>query len=177
MREELLIPIFLKKALAGEPLTVAGQGDQFRRFVYVRDLASAHVLAMSDRAAAADLQPRRTAEDHGARGRARHSRSSSASASASTSSPSAAGDFPGREVCADKAREELGWAATVDFDDGLRDTVGWFCAKWGHAARQRRRASSTPATATARGPIRPPDVPATGEGRRPVNGGAKAADA
>ncbi len=51
MREELLIPLFIKKALAGEPLTVAGSGSQYRRFVYVRDLASAHVLAMSDRAA------------------------------------------------------------------------------------------------------------------------------
>ncbi|MFP8872986.1 MAG: NAD-dependent epimerase/dehydratase family protein, partial [Myxococcota bacterium] len=48
MREELLIPIFLKKALRGEPLTVAGKGEQYRNFVYVRDLAEAHLLAMGD---------------------------------------------------------------------------------------------------------------------------------
>src|SRR3990172_2903826 len=50
MREQLLIPTFLRKALAGEPLTVAGDGDQHRKFVYVRDLADAHVLAMQDAA-------------------------------------------------------------------------------------------------------------------------------
>ena len=47
MREELLIPIFLKKAFAGEPLTIAGRGDQFRRFVFVRDLAKAHIVGMN----------------------------------------------------------------------------------------------------------------------------------
>ena len=30
MREELLIPVFLKKALQGEPLTISGKGGQFR---------------------------------------------------------------------------------------------------------------------------------------------------
>src|SRR5262245_51225018 len=50
MREELLIPSFLRRALRGEPLGVAGEGKQYRRFVYVRDLADAHVLAMSDAA-------------------------------------------------------------------------------------------------------------------------------
>src|SRR5206468_3456047 len=51
MREELLIPVFIKKALSGEPLTVAGGGGQYRNFVYVRDLADAHVLAMKAEAA------------------------------------------------------------------------------------------------------------------------------
>ena len=50
MREELLIPIFLKKALNGEPLTISGKGQQFRNFVYVRDMADAHVLAMGEKA-------------------------------------------------------------------------------------------------------------------------------
>src|SRR3989449_11301759 len=51
MRDELLIPIFIKKALNGEPLTVSGKGEQYRNFVYVRDMAEAHVLAMKDSAA------------------------------------------------------------------------------------------------------------------------------
>ena len=48
MREELLIPIFLKKALAGEPLTISGDGSQYRKFIYVTDIARAHLLAMED---------------------------------------------------------------------------------------------------------------------------------
>ena len=51
MREELLIPIFLKKALNGESLTVAGDGSQYRKFVYVTDIARAHLLAMDESAA------------------------------------------------------------------------------------------------------------------------------
>ena len=46
--KELLIPIFLKKALAGEPLTISGDGSQYRKFIYVTDIAQAHLLAMED---------------------------------------------------------------------------------------------------------------------------------
>ena len=34
-----MIPAFVNKAFAGEPLTLAGDGMQSRRFVYVEDLA------------------------------------------------------------------------------------------------------------------------------------------
>lgn len=50
MREALLIPIFLRKALAGEPLTISGDGSQYRNFIYVEDLAQAHPLVMGDNA-------------------------------------------------------------------------------------------------------------------------------
>ena len=46
MREELLIPIFLKKALNGEPLTISGDGSQYRKFVYVEDIAREKLLLM-----------------------------------------------------------------------------------------------------------------------------------
>ena len=36
MRDELLIPIFIRKALKGEPLTIAGDGAQYRNFVHRR---------------------------------------------------------------------------------------------------------------------------------------------
>lgn len=175
MREELLIPLFIKKALAGEPLTVAGTGSQYRRFVYVRDLASAHVLAMNDRAAQQTYNlegPRKITVLEVARG----IRQLIGERVRIDFVPERAGDFPGREVCADKAREELGWAATVDFDDGLRDTVGWFCAKWGHPLGNGDGRVHAGNGNGAR-PDTAADISATGEGRRPVNGGAKAADA
>lgn len=130
MREELLIPLFIMKALSGEPLTVTGRGTQYRRFVYVKDLAAAHVLAMSDRAAQqtynlegpAKVTVRDVAE--GIRGLiGDHVQIEFV--------PERAGDFAGREVLSDKVRDELGWTPTVEFGDGLRETVEWFCAKWG----------------------------------------------
>lgn len=131
MREELLIPIFLRKALSGQPLTVAGQGGQFRRFVYVRDLAKAQIIGMG---AAAENQTynlegtekvtvlqvaesiRRLVGEH----------------VTIVFGPERPGDFAGREVSAEKAQRELGWVATTPFDEGLKHTVEWFRQHWTH---------------------------------------------
>ena len=133
MREELLIPVFIRKALNGEPLTVAGDGGQYRRFVYVEDLARAHVLAMQENAVnqtynlegARKVTVLEVAERIGqflGDVRIEHT-------------PVRAGDFPGREVSAAKVANELGWVPEVDFPDGLARTVEWFCAKWARPDR------------------------------------------
>jgi UDP-glucose 4-epimerase len=129
MREELLIPIFLKKALDGDPLTVAGKGEQYRKFVYVRDLAEAHVLAMSDEAKneiynlegprkVTVLEVAERIRDHVGE----HVKIEMV--------PARPGDFGGKEVSAEKARRELSWKAEVDFEDGLAHTVQWFSERW-----------------------------------------------
>jgi len=141
MREELLIPIFLKRALRGEPLTVAGEGRQYRKFLYVTDLADAHVLALGDNAAGEiynleGLRPvtvlevaegiRRVVGDH----------------VRIEFVPARPGDFGGREVSGEKAARELEWRPVVEFEDGLKRTVEWFCERWGRPLR--RRASALP---------------------------------
>src|SRR6202451_4596497 len=47
-REAAVVPAFVNKALKGEPLTLAGDGSQSRRFVYVEDLADGVALGLSD---------------------------------------------------------------------------------------------------------------------------------
>ena len=130
MREELLIPIFIKKALNGEPLTIAGKGQQYRNFIYVRDLADAHVLAMSPKAVnqTYNLEGlRKVTVLEVAEGIRRnigeHVKIQFV--------PERPGDFGGKEVSAAKAQRDLGWTATVEFEDGLRRTVEWFRARWG----------------------------------------------
>ena len=130
MREELLIPTFIKKALAGQPLTVAGTGNQYRNFVYVRDLAEAHVLAMKE--AAAD----QTYNLEGSRKVtvlevAKGIRAAIGDHVRIEFVPERPGDFGGKEVAAEKARQELGWTPLVEFEDGLQRTVEWFLRKWG----------------------------------------------
>ncbi len=130
MREELLIPIFIKKALAGQPLTVSGKGEQYRNFVYVRDMAEAHVLAMKDTAA------NQTYNLEGARKVtvlevAEGIRKCIGDTVKIEFVPARPGDFGGKEVSAEKARHELGWHPQVAFEDGLRTTVEWFRRKWG----------------------------------------------
>jgi UDP-glucose 4-epimerase len=129
MREELLIPVFIKKALAGQPLVVAGRGDQYRKFIYVSDMAQAHLLAMQDVAAN---------QTYNLEGTRRVTVLEVAEAIRTIIGdevriefgPERPGDFAGREVSGEKARRDLGWQPSVEFADGLRPTVDWFRQRW-----------------------------------------------
>lgn len=130
MREELLIPVFIKKALAGQPLTVSGRGDQYRNFIYVRDIAEAHVKAM------ADVAVNQTYNLEGPRKItvlevAERIRANIGDHVQIQFVPARPGDFGGKEVSAEKARRDLGWNPQVEFEDGLRITIDWFRAKLG----------------------------------------------
>jgi UDP-glucose 4-epimerase len=129
MREELLIPIFIRKALAGEPLTVAGKGDQYRKFVYVKDMARAHVLAMHDAAAnkTYNLEGR---EKVSVLQVAEGIRRILGDGVRIEHGPERPGDFAGKDVSGARAERELGWTPSVGFDAGLDLTVEWFRRKW-----------------------------------------------
>jgi UDP-glucose 4-epimerase len=51
MREELVVARFVQAVQAGRPITIAGTGEQQRNYVYVEDLADAHVRALAPAAA------------------------------------------------------------------------------------------------------------------------------
>ena len=51
MREELVVARFVQAVQAGRPITIAGTGEQQRNYVYVEDLADAHLRALSPAAA------------------------------------------------------------------------------------------------------------------------------
>ncbi len=130
MREELLIPIFIKKALNGQPLTVAGKGDQYRNFIYVRDMAEGHVAAMKDAAVnqTYNLEGiRKVSVLEVAEG----IRKNIGGHVKIEFVPERPGDFGGKEISAEKAERELGWKAKVEFEEGLKKTVDWFRTKWG----------------------------------------------
>ena len=104
---------FFKRAFRGEPLQIDGDGRQERFFVYVGDLARAHVLALEpiaeNRTFNLDgdepVSIRRIAEtvqelvgDVEVR-----------------FGPPRPGDLTARVVSTDRAREELGWIPRVSF--------------------------------------------------------------
>ncbi|MCW5828119.1 MAG: NAD-dependent epimerase/dehydratase family protein [Deltaproteobacteria bacterium] len=130
MREELLIPIFLKKAFSGEALTVAGKGEQFRNFLYVTDMAKAHVLAMKDEGAG---------QVYNLEGPEKITVKQVAEAVIKAvgkpidivHTPERPGDYGGKEVSPAKAQKELGWKTTVNFEEGVRHTAEFFRQKWG----------------------------------------------
>jgi UDP-glucose 4-epimerase len=51
MRDALVVARFVRAALAGQPITIAGTGEQQRNYVFVGDIADAHVRALSPAAA------------------------------------------------------------------------------------------------------------------------------
>ena len=118
-----VIALFVNKALRGEPLTIAGDGLQFRKFVYVEDLAEGNVLA---------LKPSAAGKTYNLDGKEKVSIKQIAETVQKILGdvtieymPARAGDFPGKEVSSDRALSELGWAATTDLEEGVRQYVNW----------------------------------------------------
>jgi dTDP-glucose 4,6-dehydratase len=120
------VPNFIRQALAGEPITVAGDGRQTRSLCYVDDLVRGVLaLARSGHRGPVNIgNPQEvTVRDLAVRIRDL----------AGSSSPlrfvEAAADDPKRR-CPDiaLARRELGWAPEVDLDEGLRRTISWFAS-------------------------------------------------
>jgi len=127
MRPSLVIPIFVRKALAGEPITITGDGSQHRKFVYVEDLARAHVLAL------ADVARNQTYNLDGNEVVTIRRIAEVVLASIPTRStiefmPARAGDYEGAAVSSEKARSELGWEPQVSFADGVSRTIDWLTA-------------------------------------------------
>ena len=122
-RPAAVVPAFTAKALAGEPLTIAGDGSQTRRFVYVEDLAEGVVCALAPVAA------NRTynlvgSEDTSVREIALAVRTAVGEAEI-VHGPGRTGDFAGAPVSGARAEKELGWTATTPFAEGVRRYVDW----------------------------------------------------
>jgi len=119
-----VVPTFIRQALAGEPLTVAGEGTQTRSLCYVDDLVEGLLrFAASDEGGPVNLgNPReltvlQIAQDV-------------LEATGSTSEVRFV-DLPVddpkvRRPDIARARELLGWEPQVVWEDGLATTVDWF---------------------------------------------------
>src|SRR4051812_43608554 len=131
-RPAAVVPAFVSRALAGEPLMIAGDGTQSRRFVYVEDLADGVVRALAPVAAnrtynlvgSEDVSVRAIADTVGevigdvdivvTEGRA--------------------ADFAGAEVSGARAQRELGWTAATSFAEGARRYIDWYRSEAGAAS-------------------------------------------
>jgi UDP-glucose 4-epimerase len=122
-REAAVIPVFVKKAFNKEPLTIAGDGMQFRKFVYVEDLAEGNVLALQaagkNRVYNLDGQEKVTIKQIA------ETIQKVVGDVKIEYTPARAGDFGGKEVNSDRAAAELGWKPKVAFEEGVRRYVAW----------------------------------------------------
>jgi UDP-glucose 4-epimerase len=122
-RPAAVIPSFVARAQSGEPLSIAGSGDQERSFVYVEDLADGVVRGLIPEAAGrtynlagtetttiaqlAKLVCEEVAETEIVHTEGR------------------AGDLRGARIRSDRAAEELGWSASTPLREGLRRYATW----------------------------------------------------
>jgi UDP-glucose 4-epimerase len=116
--------IFVRKALAGEPLTIAGDGSQFRYFVYVEDLAEGNVLA---------LNPSARNQIYNLDGREKITILQIAETVKKilgdveiVHTEARPGDFTGQTVNSEKAERDLGWVPMIGFEEGMRRYVNWY---------------------------------------------------
>jgi UDP-glucose 4-epimerase len=144
-RPAAVVPAFTAKALAGQPLTIAGDGTQSRRFVYVEDLAEGVVAALAP-AAANRVYNLVGRENTSVRAIARAVRDVIGNVPIEHVE-GRAGDLKGGNISGARAAEELGWEPRTAFTDGVRRYVEWVTGDAGTASDA--IASSTDGSAAA----------------------------
>ena len=119
-----VIPIFVKKALNNESITIAGDGSQFRKFVYVEDLAEGNVLGA-----------RKIADNkiYNLEGGIKISIKDIAETIKKILGDvkieyikGRSEDFSGKEISNKKAKEELDWAPKIGFEEGVKKYIDWY---------------------------------------------------
>lgn len=126
MRENLVMPIFVRQALDGRPLTIRGAGDQYRNYVHVEDLARAHVLVLGRNRPSGRVYNLEGGEAVSIRRVAETVRDLVGPRVRISFTEGRAGDFQGDTVSAERARTELGWQPTIGFEQGMRRYVAWY---------------------------------------------------
>jgi UDP-glucose 4-epimerase len=123
MRDALVVARFVHAVRTGQPITIAGSGEQHRNYVYVEDLADAHVRALSDAAADQTLaleggtpvSVREIADTVCSLVRpvpVRHTEARTA-------------DYEGVAISSRLAKELLDWAPVTSFATGVRQYLDW----------------------------------------------------
>ena len=133
MSENFVIPRFVHQALEGKTNTVHGDGSQFRNYVYVDDLADAHLAALSGDAEN-EVFNLKGPEPTTIRRIAEEVRDLLGAPFTVEGGPLSPGDYEGRVISGEKAKRVLQWEATTPFPEGLRRYVDWYTRKTSLAA-------------------------------------------
>jgi UDP-glucose 4-epimerase len=135
-----VIAIFATRLLSGKPITIHGDGQQTRDFVYVANVVRANLAAMDAQGAGAGLEPGAVfnvgcgtsvtilelydelARLTGVRMRPAHG-------------PARAGDVLHSRASIERIRAGLGWSPSVGLREGLERTVEWYRQRLAATAR------------------------------------------
>lgn len=124
-RGAIVSAIFVKKALNAEEITIAGDGSQYRKFVYVEDLAEGCALALKQEAinkvynleGEEKVSVKQIAETineilgGGVKIKYTEGRK---------------GDFTGKDISNKSAKDDLGWQPKTSFKEGMKKYIEWY---------------------------------------------------
>jgi dTDP-glucose 4,6-dehydratase len=122
-----MVPNFIRQALAGEPLTIYGEGSQTRSLQYVDDLVEGVVRLMrSDETRPVNIG---NPVEHTVREIAELIVEISGSRSSFVYEPLPEDDPRQRRPDTTRAREALGWEPRTPAREGLKRTLEWFAGR------------------------------------------------
>lgn len=138
-----VVAIFSGRILDGQPLTVFGDGEQTRDYVFVGDVARATWLAATAKLPAQEKLDSRAFNVGTGRGTSVLELADSLKRAARSDVPvQHAPKRPGEQQTSflkvDKIKRALGWTPDVTLDEGLRRTFEWFAARRAGAAEAAR---------------------------------------
>jgi UDP-glucose 4-epimerase len=142
-REAAVVPAFVNKALAGEPLTLAGDGSQSRKFVYVEDLADGVALGVEE--IAVNRVYNLASDETVTIKQIAETIKELMGDVEIVYTPARPGDFGGKIVSSERAKRELGWTAATPFAEGVRRYIEWRQEQAAAAAEREDTAAVIPA--------------------------------
>lgn len=118
------IPNFVKAVLSKQPVPLFWKGEQVRDFIYIDDLAKAHVIALP----LLGLHIYNVGTETGVKVIDAVKKIFKLVGYEVTinNKGERKGDVPGLVASAEKIKKELGWRATVNLDEGLERTIKFF---------------------------------------------------
>lgn len=129
-----VVPAFIDAALAGQELTVYGDGYQTRDFVYVADVANAMRLAMDKGVGVYNLGCREAVTINDL---AQNITKIASSGSKTVYESPRDGDILYSLADVTKAKGELGWIPEWSLSQGMEATVGWYRQSRGNSMERR----------------------------------------
>jgi UDP-glucose 4-epimerase len=123
-RPETVTPIFIRRILRGEPITIHGDGSQSRQFIYIRDLARGNaaclnqvaenqVFNINGKKRISVIQIVKTLEEIIGK------------KAIITFVEDRKGNFKGRFISSKKAHDLLDWEAEVEYEEAMRLYFEW----------------------------------------------------
>jgi UDP-glucose 4-epimerase len=125
-RKSNVIPLFIRLIMAGEPLTIYGDGSQTRDFVFVSDLANGLIRAAETPGAGGEIFQLASGVETSLNELVALLGDVSGRTPEVRHEPPRAGEIQRNYSLIDKARERLGHAPAVPLADGLERTWRWF---------------------------------------------------